>query len=100
MAEKKKILVIGGTGTISTPITRRLSEDENVQLYMLNRGRRNDSFGDDVIRIIADISDVEAVKEKLQGLSFDCVIDFILYRPADAETRFELFGNRTKQVGS
>ena len=94
---KKKILLIGGTGTISSPIAKLLAEDEDVSLYMLTRGRRGDSLGDGVIRITADISDTEHVSEILNDLSFDCVIDFILYRPEDAEKRYGIFKDKTKQ---
>ncbi len=97
MKEKKKILVIGGTGTISTPITRRLAEDETVQLYMFNRGRRKDDFGENVIRMTGDIHDIEASEKLLEGLSFDSVIHFILYRPNEAEDMYRLFAGRTKQ---
>ena len=36
-----KILVIGGTGTISSPITKRLAFSSNVELYVLNRGKKS-----------------------------------------------------------
>ena len=35
-----KILLIGGTGTISSAITRQLAETEH-EVYLLNRGNRN-----------------------------------------------------------
>ena len=51
----KKILIIGGTGTISAPITRRLCEDPKNQVYLLNRG--NKKTPEHAESIIADIHD-------------------------------------------
>ena len=68
----KKVLVIGGTGTISSPITRKLANDPDVKLYMLNRGQRKDKFGDKVERLIGDIrNETEKVKKLIQDLHFD-----------------------------
>ena len=35
-----KILFIGGTGTISIAITKRILKETNHELYLLNRGNR------------------------------------------------------------
>ena len=60
----KKVLIIGGTGTISTPITRFLSKDKDVELYVLNRGLRKDDLPESVQRFTADIrKDKEEIKE-------------------------------------
>ena len=39
-----KALFIGGTGTISMGIVRRLSEDPLWEVYLLNRGNRKDEL--------------------------------------------------------
>lgn len=36
----KKVLIIGGTGTISQPIAKKLSSRPDVDLYLLNRGSK------------------------------------------------------------
>ena len=88
----KKVLVIGGTGTISSPITRKLANDPDVKLYMLNRGQRKDKFGDKVERLIGDIrNEKEKVKKLIQDLHFDTVIDFIIMKPEEAKDRIDLF---------
>ena len=56
----KKVLIIGGTGTISSPISKLLSEDKDVELYVLNRGLRKDDLGDSVHRIKGDIRNVSS----------------------------------------
>ena len=53
-----KILFIGGTGTISMAITRLLAKQGH-DLYLLNRGTRNDEIPSGVKTIIADISNEE-----------------------------------------
>ena len=50
-----KILFIGGTGTISTAITKKLAASEH-ELYLLNRGNRNAELPEGVKFIIADIN--------------------------------------------
>ena len=37
-----KALFIGGTGTISTAIVKRLAEELNWEVWLLNRGNRTD----------------------------------------------------------
>ena len=94
----KKVLVVGGTGTISTPVTLGLANDPDVDLYVLNRGKRNDPFPEHVNRLVGDIkNDVEGVKELLKDKEFDSVINFIIMNEDDARTNVELFNGKTKQ---
>ncbi|MBO6217459.1 MAG: hypothetical protein J6N73_07395 [Prevotella sp.] len=51
-----RILLIGGTGTISSAITRQLAESDN-ELWLLNRGNRKDEIPQGVRHIAADIND-------------------------------------------
>ena len=51
-----KILIIGGTGTISSAITRQLAESNN-ELWLLNRGNRKNEVPANVKQVIADIDD-------------------------------------------
>lgn len=92
-----KILFIGGTGTISMAITKRLLLDKSNELYLLNRGNRNlDLEGAKIIN--ADINgDINIVKEKLKDLEFDSVCDFIIFNMDQAKRDYELFKNKTKQ---
>ena len=94
----KKVLVIGGTGTISTPVTASLAKNPEVELFVLNRGNRKDSFPESVHRLTGDMrADVNGVKETLAGMEFDSVINFIIMTPAEAKTNIELFKGKTKQ---
>ena len=91
-----KILFIGGTGTISMAITRLLAQRGD-ELYLLNRGNRNNGLPENVKFIHCDINDEKAAAEKLAGMEFDCVGEFIGFVPAQLERDFRLFAGKTKQ---
>lgn len=91
-----KILIIGGTGTISTAISRRLAESGH-ELYLLNRGNSNDMLPSNIKFINADINNEKEAAEKLNGLSFDAVCDFIAFIKPQLERDYRLFNGRTKQ---
>lgn len=91
-----KVLFIGGTGTISSAISRKLVSDGHT-LYLLNRGNRIDQFPDGVLHIKADIEKEEEVAEKIKDLSFDVVADFIAFKQEQVERDHRLFAGKTKQ---
>ena len=91
-----KILFIGGTGTISMAITRLLAKQGH-DLYLLNRGTRNDEIPSGVKTIIADISNEEETAKKLEGMTFDCVGEFIGFVPEQLQRDFRLFKDKTRQ---
>ncbi len=91
-----KALFIGGTGTISTAITR-LAPSCGFELYLLNRGNKSELVPQGVKVIEADINMEEDVKNKLQGLTFDVVADFIAYDVEAIKRDVRLFAGKTKQ---
>ena len=91
-----KALLIGGTGTISSAITRRLAET-GWEVYLLNRGNRNGNLPENVKIITADINNETEAKEALADMTFDVVCDFICFVPEQAERDYRLFNGRTKQ---
>lgn len=92
-----KALFIGGTGTISMAITRQLAVNPDWELYLLNRGSRQDEIPANVKVIKADINDEADVAKKLEALEFDCVCDFIGFTVDQVERDFRLFNGKTKQ---
>lgn len=90
-----KILLIGGTGTISSAITRQLSTDHEV--WLLNRGNRRDEVPTSVKQIFADISDEAKVAQLLGNECFDVVCQFIGFLPSQVERDIRLFKRRTQQ---
>ena len=91
-----KVLIIGGTGTISSAITRLLSQS-GCELYLLNRGNRNKEFPSNVKTISVDINQEEEVNRLLGSLSFDTVCEFIGFTREHVERDYRLFKDRTKQ---
>jgi nucleoside-diphosphate-sugar epimerase len=91
-----KALFIGGTGTISSAITKQLL-DKGCELYLLNRGTRNEALPTGVNLIKADINDEDHVSILIENLEFDVVADFIAFEPAQLERDYRLFKGKTKQ---
>ena len=97
MKPKRRALFIGGTGTISSAVTELVAKDDSWELWLLNRGNRLCELPDNVHCIIADINDEQAVLSGIEGLHFDCVCDFIAFKPEQVERDFRLFFARTGQ---
>ena len=91
-----RILIIGGTGTISSAITRQLAAAGH-EIWLLNRGNRNDEVPSNVKQIIADINDEPTVLAGLPSESFDTVCQFIGFLPQQVERDIRLFRGRTRQ---
>ena len=91
-----KILLIGGTGTISSAITRQLASAGH-DLWLLNRGTRKDEVPSGVRQIIADIDDEATVLAALGSETFDAVCEFIGFVPEQVERDIRLFRDRTRQ---
>ena len=92
-----KALFIGGTGTISTAIVKRLAKDPNWEVWLLNRGNRQSVVPDGVRQIIADIHNEQETAEKLKGMFFDTVCEFIGFSVKDVERDYRLFKDKTRQ---
>ncbi|MBO4901960.1 MAG: SDR family oxidoreductase [Lachnospiraceae bacterium] len=92
-----KALFIGGTGTISAAIVRALSEDPARSVWVLNRGNRKNAVPSGVHELTCDIADEEAAKEKLAGMDFDVVCEFIGFTVDQVERDYRLFAGKTKQ---
>ncbi len=92
-----KALFIGGTGTISTAIVRRLVNDLGAEVWLLNRGNRKDVVPGGVHQIICDIYNEADAAAKLEGMEFDVVSDFIAFDVSAVERDYRLFKGKTKQ---
>ena len=91
-----KILLIGGTGTISSAITRQLAEGGH-ELWLLNRGSRKDEVPASVKQVFCDINDEAAVLRQTGDQVFDAVCEFIGFLPSQVERDVRLFSGRTRQ---
>ena len=92
-----KALFIGGTGTISAAIVRRLVNELHWDVWLLNRGNRICAVPEGVHSIVADIHDEADVAKKLEGMTFDVISDFIGFKVEAVERDYRLFRGKTKQ---
>ena len=92
-----KALFIGGTGTISMGIVRRLAAETDWEVWLLNRGNRKAEVPEGVHQIQADISDEKATAEILKDQFFDTVCEFIGFTKNQVERDYRLFKGKTRQ---
>jgi len=92
-----RVLIIGGTGLISTGITRQLvGRGEDVTLY--NRGQRETEIPAGVPRILGDRTQYAAFEAQMADAGpFDAVIDMVAFRPEDVESAIRAFEGRVRQ---
>jgi len=90
-----RVLFIGGTGFISTAVSR-MAAAKGIDLWLLNRGVRKMDLPA-IPNLMADIHMPEDARAALQGQPFDVVVDWIAYTPDDIERDLTLFRGRVKQ---
>jgi nucleoside-diphosphate-sugar epimerase len=87
------VLLIGGTGLISTAIaTRLLREGHRVTLY--NRGRSENRLPSGAEVIIGDRSQREAFEAAFAGRTFDVAVDMIAFHPDDCLSAERALGGK------
>ena len=91
-----KILLIGGTGTISMAVSKLLLSQGHT-LYLVNRGNRSHTLTGDIIELKADINEEASVSRLIKDLSFDVVADFIAFTKDQLARDYRLFKDKTKQ---
>jgi len=90
-----KVLFIGGTGNISTSVSK-LCIERGIDLYLLNRGTRKvEIAGAKTIR--ADISDSAQTVSALGQHKWDVVVDWIAFTPDQVDRDITLFRGKTNQ---
>jgi len=91
-----KVLFIGGTGLISTAVSK-LAVAKNIDLYLLNRGKRQSTpiLGTHLLQ--ADIYQVDEVKEVIRDHFFDVVVEWIAFTVDHVKRDYELFKGKTNQ---
>lgn len=91
-----KILLVGGTGTISMAVTRLLARQKH-EVFLLNRGSRSAELPDNVTVINGDISNETEIIKLLPDIKFDAVGEFIGFVPEQIKRDIRLFSGRTRQ---
>lgn len=92
-----KILIIGGTGNISLPTTKKLAADPENEVYVLNRGNRNTDLPANVKTVVGNINDTAFMEAWLEDKEFDSVLNFIVWDGKNAQENIDLFAGHTKQ---
>lgn len=90
-----KVLFIGGTGNISTSVSR-LCVERGIDLYLLNRGTRKVEIPRAKI-ILGDIREPEKLTSVLEGHQWDAVVNWIAFAEDDIERDIRLFSGKSKQ---
>ncbi|MCI0696608.1 NAD-dependent epimerase/dehydratase family protein [candidate division KSB1 bacterium] len=90
-----KVLFIGGTGNISTAVSR-LCVERGIDLYLLNRGTSKVKI-DGANTIVGDIHQPQKLSGILQNQKWDVVVNWIAFNAGDIERDINLFREKTKQ---
>lgn len=96
MMSAKRILYIGGTGTISAACVRRslhLGHDVTV----VNRGSARRPLPDDVRELVADVRDADAVRRVIADEQFDVVAEFLAFTTEHVQADLDQFAGRCGQ---
>lgn len=91
-----KALFIGGTGTISTEISKRCVA-LGWELTLLNRGNAKQRAPEGARLIQADVHDEDAVRRALGNERFDVAAEFVAYTPQEVERDIRLLEGRVGQ---
>jgi nucleoside-diphosphate-sugar epimerase len=92
----KRVLYIGGTGTISAASVRR-SLELGHEVTVLNRGSARRPLPDGVRELTADVRDAAAVSAAIGGAEFDVVAQFLAFVPEHVQADLDQFEGRCGQ---
>ncbi len=91
------VLIIGGTGLISTGIVQALRE-RGATITVFNRSQTDDRIGPGIRRLSGDRKDFPAFENTMTAAApWDVVIDMICFRPDEAESDLRAFAGRCGQ---
>jgi nucleoside-diphosphate-sugar epimerase len=89
-----KVLLLGGTGQISTGIVKAL-QTRGADITVYNRGQTDNRLGPGVRQLTGDRNDFAAFERTMAAAgTWDVVIDMICFRPDQAESAVRTFTGR------
>lgn len=91
-----KILLLGGTGTLSSEVLNNALK-KKYTVCILNRGNNNTHIAPNVKTYIANLKCIETVDKVLQEEFFDVIVDFFSRTKQDINNLFPLLSKRCKQ---
>jgi nucleoside-diphosphate-sugar epimerase len=91
------ILLIGGTGNISTGIIKALRArfGEKARITVFNRGQTDDRLDPAITRLHGDRNDFAAFEKQFANTTWDAVIDMICFKPEQAASGLRAFAGKT-----
>jgi len=94
---KLRVLFIGGSGVISSACAREAVES-GIELYVLNRGRTTTRPLPGGVRALrADVRSAASVRDAIEDLDFDSVVDFVAFTTEHVRQDIGMFADRTGQ---
>jgi nucleoside-diphosphate-sugar epimerase len=87
------VLLIGGTGLISTGIIKHLLA-RNARITMYNRGQRENTLPPGIEAIQGNRDEFDAFEKTFADRRFDVVIDMICFGPEQAQSDLRAFAGR------
>lgn len=96
MMNAKRVLYIGGTGTISAACVRR-SLDLGHDVTVLNRGNARRPLPEGVRELVADVRDTASVRRAVGDEQFDAVAQFLGFTTEHVQADLERFGGNCGQ---
>lgn len=93
-----KILILGGSGILSTDFTKKTLDMGN-NVWIVNRGQRKKNIDNRAKLIVADLrkETVEELRRKLNVNYYDVVIDFLSFIPEHIRKILNVLGDNYKQ---
>ena len=91
-----KLLIIGGTGVLSTAFTKEAIKS-GWDVSMVNRGNHMDRIPSHVRLIKSDRENYSYIREQLAGDHFDVVIDFLCFTQEQLKNSFSLYSKYADQ---
>jgi nucleoside-diphosphate-sugar epimerase len=92
-----RVLLLGGTGCLSGAVAAWAAGRGDVELYLLNRGRRPWFVPEGAHCLRGDLAQPEEIRALTAGLEFDVVTDFLSYTVDQLEATLGLFQERCGQ---
>jgi len=90
------ILLIGGTGTLSTAV-RSEALARGYEVTIFNRGSNNNNVPNKVEIILGDFKKEESLYKNFANASYDVVVDFLSRTTDDISRVYPIFKNKCKQ---
>jgi len=94
---KLRVLFIGGSGVISSACSR-VAVESGIELFVLNRGHSTARpLPPGVTMLRGDIREPGSVRDEINDLEFDSVVDWVAFTSGQVQADIDLFGGRTGQ---